>query len=99
MDLLALEFYEDLEQLTQDNKSDVIKITQTWLTKENVIIQLNQIKKDNTDYEIFSQIRTRDDVNKGVGVMILVKKRFASEITQLQLKNNNISQLLEYFIP
>ena len=89
---------EDLQQLTQDNKSDVINITETWLTKENEIIQLNQIKKDNPDYEIFSQIRTRDDVNKGGGVMILVKKSFASEITQLQLNNNNTSQLLEYII-
>ena len=41
---------EDLQQLTQDNKSDVINITETWLTKENEIIQLNQIKKDNPDF-------------------------------------------------
>jgi hypothetical protein len=61
---------EDLKQVLDDTKIDVAVITETWLTSENETIQINEIRRNNPDYEVFSKKRERTNVSRGGGVMI-----------------------------
>ena len=86
---------DDLKQLLDDTKTDVAVITETWITNENEAIQLSEIRRNNPDYEVYSKKRERTDVNRGGGVMVLVKKSYAAskhvETDEVQSEN----QLLE----
>ena len=86
---------EDLKQVLDDTKIDVAVITETWLTNENETVQINEIRRNNPDYEVFSKKRERTDVSRGGGVMVLVNKNYATskEVETAETQTDN--QLLE----
>lgn len=91
----------DLKQIVDDNKADIIIITETWINSSNESVQLNMLGKDNPEYEIISQKRTREDVSRGGGIIIMVKKSYSQSIKQIKTQQQpspDNNQLLESII-
>jgi hypothetical protein len=91
----------NLKQIVDDNKADIIIITESWINSINESIQLNMIKKDNPEYEIIWQKRTREDVSRGGGIIIMVKKSYSKRVKKLktqQQPSTDNKQLLESII-
>jgi hypothetical protein len=89
---------EDLMQLLQDNKTDIVVITETWINSENEKIQLAAVESNNPEYVVFSEKRNRSDAAKGGGVMILVNKSYGEAKITKSNEESTEDQLLESII-
>ena len=89
---------DDLKQIVDDNNADIIIITETWINANNETNHVNIIKHNNPGYEIISEKRVRDDVSRGGGVMIMVKKSYGNSVKQIEIKKKDNNQLLESII-
>jgi hypothetical protein len=89
---------EDLMQLLQDNKTDIVVITETWINSENEKIQLAAVEANNPEYTVFSEKRNRSDAAKGGGVMILVNKSYGEAKITTSNDESAQDQLLESII-
>ena len=89
---------EELTQLLADNNADIVVITETWLTADNEQVQLNALKNDNPNYEIFSEKRNRDDVARGGGLITMINKDYAKKYDIIETssyeKNDTILEAL-----
>jgi hypothetical protein len=83
---------QHLNQLLQDTNIDIAIITETWITEDNEQIHLNDIKRSNPNYELFSARRTRSDVAIGGGIIIMINKQFSPESIELKSTTNRTDQ-------
>ena len=90
----------ELSQLLDDSKADVVVLTETWVTRANEQLIINDIKRHNTDYEVISARRSREGIERGGGVMILVNKGFSTNTTVISTTTteDDTSELLEALV-
>ena len=72
---------EELHALAQDSKADVLVLTETWVTRDNEQVVINDIKMHNNEYDVISARRSRNDVDRGGGIIIMVRKSFSPTTT------------------
>lgn len=75
---------EELQQVLDDTNTNIVVLTETWITETNEKLTLNEIKKNNPNYEPHSEMRKREDVERGGGVMILIDKSYSTNNTKVK---------------
>ena len=90
---------DELTQLLDDSKADIVVLTETWLTRDNELIITNDIRSNNPDYEVISARRTKSGIDRS-GVMILVNKQFSpsSTVISTTTTDDDSSGLLEALV-
>ena len=90
----------ELSQLLDDSKADIVVLTETWVTRANEQLIISDIKRHNSDYEVISARRSRQGIERGGGVMILVNKGFSSNTTVISTTTteDDTSELLEALV-
>ena len=75
-------------------------LTETWVTRANEQLIISDIKRHNSDYEVISARRSRQGIERGGGVMILVNKGFSSNTTVISTTTteDDTSELLEALV-
>ena len=91
---------EELTQLLEDSKADIVVLTETWVTRDNEQIIINDISRNNPAYEVISARRSKDGIDRGGGVMVLVNKDFSPTVTVISstTTDDDSSGLLEALI-
>ena len=72
---------KELHAIVQDSKADVLVLTETWVTRDNEQVVINDIKMNNHGYDVISARRSREEVERGGGVIIMINKSFSPTTT------------------
>ena len=88
-----------LSQLTEDTSPDLVTLTETWVTSANEQVIIRQIQQQNSEYQVFSRKRSREDVSRGGGVMIMVNRNYATDIREIETPScTNNETILETLV-